>query len=131
MRYLVDTQALIWFAENNPRLSDLAKGLIENPENEIFVSQFSYVEIAIKIAVKKLTLEKGLSSLMVECQEQRIITLAVQTSHVLAYNDIPLLENHRDPFDRMIIATAIVENLSVITSDEKFNWYPDLIRVAW
>ena len=131
MRYLLDTQALIWFAENNPRLSDLAKGLIENPENEVFVSQFSYIEIAIKIAVRKLTLKRGLLSLIEECQNQRILTLTIQNSHVLVYNDIPLLENHRDPFDRMIIATAMLEDLSIITSDEKFNWYPDLIRVAW
>ena len=131
MRCLVDTQALIWFAENNPKLSDLAKRLIEDSGNEIFVSQFSYVEIATKIAVQKLTLKKGLLSLMDECQNQRIITLTVQNSHLLAYNDIPLLENHRDSFDRMIIVTAIVEDLSIITSDEKFNWYLDLVRVTW
>ena len=70
-------------------------------------------------------------SLIEDSQNQRIITLAIRLSHVLAYSDIPLLTEHKDPFDRMIIATAFSENLPVITADEKFNWYPDLIKVEW
>ncbi|MPR35133.1 type II toxin-antitoxin system VapC family toxin [Salmonirosea aquatica] len=131
MRYLVDTQALIWFADDNSRLSSRAKDLIKNPDNEIFVSQFSYVEIAIKIAVRKISLEKGLISLIENSQIQRIMTLAIEHSHILAYSEIPLLEDHKDPFDRMILATALVEGLPIITFDEKFSWYPDLIKVEW
>ena len=131
MRYLVDTQALIWFADDNSKLSSRAKDLIKSPENEIFVSQFSYVEIAIKIAVRKISLERGLLSLIEDSQNQRIVTLAVKHSYVLSYSEIPLLEDHKDPFDRMILATALVEGLPIITSDEKFSWYSDLITVEW
>ncbi len=131
MRYLLDTQALIWFVENNERLSPLAKRLIENSDNDIFVCPFSYVEIAIKEALNKVVVKNGLESLMQEVTKQHIEVLDMAQSHILAYAQIPLNENHRDPFDRMIMATALAENMVVVSPDEKFNWYPNLIRVVW
>ena len=131
MRFLLDTQALIWFLEDNVRLSSHAKKLIENPENEIFVSQFSFVEIAIKETLNKIVVKNGLASLMEESQLLNIQVLGIKKEYILAYRTIPLLEKHRDPFDRMIMASALVEHLPIITADEKFKWYPDLIEVVW
>lgn len=131
MRYLLDTQAVIWFIENNPRLSYTAKSFIEDPDNIILVSQFSFVEIAIKEALRKLSLKNGLESLIKETEKQDIQVLNLNQNHILAYKNIPLHENHRDPFDRMILATAFSEKLPIITSDEKFSWYAPLIDVVW
>ncbi|TAE40851.1 MAG: type II toxin-antitoxin system VapC family toxin [Runella slithyformis] len=131
MRYLLDTQALIWFVENNLRLSLNAKNLIENAQNDIFVSHFSFVEIAIKQAVQKVFLQQGLDSLIEETRQQFIEVIAIKNTHLLAYANIPFLENHRDPFDRMIIATAVTEQLTLISTDEKMSWYPELINVEW
>ncbi len=131
MRYLIDTQALIWFVENNPKLSISAREVIETSNNEIFVCQFSFVEIAIKEALHKVVVKNGLKALMVEVEKQDIKTLPITQEHILSYGQIPLNENHKDPFDRMIMATAFAEKLPIITSDEKLSWYAGLIEVVW
>ncbi len=89
MRFLLDTQALIWFLEDNVRLSSYAKKLIENPENEIFISQFSFVEIAIKETLNKVVVKNGLASLMEESQLLNIQVLGIKKEYILAYRTIP------------------------------------------
>ncbi len=131
MRYLLDTQTIIWFVENNKRLSPFAKKLIEDSNNDIFVCQFSYIEMAIKEALNKLVLQNGLKSFIQEVENQNIEVLTLRQSHILAYGQIPLNENHKDPFDRMIMATAFAEDITIISVDEKFSWYSGLINVVW
>jgi PIN domain nuclease of toxin-antitoxin system len=96
MRYLLDTQVIVWFVENNKRLSPLAKSLIEDSDNDIFVCQFSYVEIAIKEALNKVVVQNGLKSLIEEVEEQSIEVLTLSQNHILAYSQIPLNDNHKD-----------------------------------
>ncbi len=57
--------------------------------------------------------------------------LTIQNQHIYNYNNIALLEDHHDPFDRLLIATANVEDSAIISSDEKFMLYPDVVKVIW
>lgn len=68
---------------------------------------------------------------MEETKAQSIEILPLGESHLVAYTELPLLAEHRDPFDRGIIATAFSEQLDVVTTDEKFHFYPDHIKVVW
>ncbi|MEO6288090.1 MAG: type II toxin-antitoxin system VapC family toxin [Dyadobacter sp.] len=131
MKYLLDTHSLIWFLEDNPRLSRKAKLLIENLENEIFVSTASWFEISIKVTIGKLELPDSLAETMARSSRDEITTVSIKESHIIAYQKLLLLDQHRDPFDRLIIATAISEDHTIITSDPKFGLYQDQINIAW
>lgn len=128
MRLLIDTQAIIWFAENNPQLSATARGAIEAPENDCFVSMASFWEISIKMNLGKLNINNlTLLEFMDEVTTNGFPTLDIQRDHVLENEKLPLL--HRDPFDRLIIAQAIAENMPVVSSDPAFDLYP--IQRIW
>jgi len=131
MRYLLDTHALLWFLENNPALSRRAKGLIEDTGNEMFVSVVTFFEITIKLKVGKLTLPDPLAEVILRTAQNQIQFLPLDPAHTTAYEQIPLLPDHRNPFDRLLIATAFHEKLTVITTGARFNRYPDFITTAW
>lgn len=130
-RILLDTHALIWALENPKLLSVNASNLILDLENEVYVSQISFFEIAIKQALGKITLQLGLVGLMEETRKQSIEILPIVDAHLLAYTQIPLHAEHRDPFDRAIIATAFCEQLELVSVDEKFKLYPDWATIIW
>ena len=96
-RILLDTHALIWALENPKLLSSTAANHILNPDNEIFVSQVSFFEIAIKQALGKITLQLGLVGLIEETRKQSIEILPIGDAHLLAYTQLPLHAEHRDP----------------------------------
>jgi PIN domain nuclease of toxin-antitoxin system len=127
MRYLIDTQVLIWALENSPRLSAMAKELLMNGDNFIFISVASLWEMAIKINLGKLELSQPLSEIIRRLPELEIDVLTIHPNHVLEVEK--LLLYHRDPFDRIIIAQAIRENMEIIRSDEQFPQYP--VNVNW
>jgi PIN domain nuclease of toxin-antitoxin system len=130
-RILPDTHTLIWALENPRFLSTAAADIIQNIENQVFVSQVSFFEVAIKQVLGKITLQRGLLGLIEETKAQSIEILPLSEFHLIAYSQMPLHAEHRDPFDRAIIATAFHEQLEVITTDEKFKFYPDWITVIW
>ncbi|MCF0061040.1 type II toxin-antitoxin system VapC family toxin [Dyadobacter chenwenxiniae] len=131
MKYLLDTHSLIWFLENNPKLSHPAKSIIEDLENEIFVSNASWLEISIKVTLGKLILPSSLSDIMSRSASIQIRSIGILESHIIAYQDLHFFDEHRDPFDRIIIVTAVVENFSIITSDPKFKLYQDNVALVW
>ena len=123
MNILIDTQAIIWFAENNNQLSKTARAAIENDENTCYVSMASFWEMSIKINLGKLTVNGlTLSEFMDEVAENEFKTLDIQRHHILENERLPLF--HRDPFDRLIIAQAIADTMAIITSDNLFDAYP-------
>ena len=132
MRYLLDTHILIWFQEDNSKIPKPVMQLLQDRENQVFFSQISLFEIAIKQTIGKLPL---FTASITEVYEQALrddfIFLPIQNKHIEAYSNVPLLENHRDPFDRILIATAHAEGLTMITGDNNFSLYPDLIGLAW
>lgn len=126
MTYLLDTQTLIWALENNPKLSPKATALITDGTNSLRVSIASLWEMAIKSSIKKLELTQPLHEIIRRLPEMDISILAINPDHVLEVEKLPLL--HRDPFDRIIIAQAIVEKHEIISSDEQFATYPIILH---
>jgi PIN domain nuclease of toxin-antitoxin system len=128
MKILVDTQVFIWSIVNSNKLSIKIKNLLQN--NEILVCDISLMEIAIKQKIGKLSeLTLSIDALVNQAKSDNYIFLKITSNHISKYNDIPLFENHRDPFDRLIIATALSENIAVISADEKFKLYDSLITL--
>jgi PIN domain nuclease of toxin-antitoxin system len=131
MRILLDTHALLWFIEGDSRLSQNAKKLIEDSENDVYVSHISFFEISIKLKIGKLQFLKSLRGIYDDAIIAGIELLDLEFEHIENYQSVPLIADHRDPFDRILIATALHENLSIITIDEKFENYKHIINVIW
>jgi PIN domain nuclease of toxin-antitoxin system len=130
MEYLIDTQILIWYQEDNRRLSSEIYDILNNPKNIIWIGQVSIYEIAIKKAIGKFeTFTISIEDLVEQIKTDGFQILAIKNSHLARYGDIPLLEIHKDPFDRLILATALSENIPVISSDEKFKNYTSIISL--
>lgn len=130
-RILLDTHALIWALESPELLSLNAAEQIVDPNNQILISQISFFEIVIKQTLGKINLGSGLIGLLNETRKQGFEILPLEDVHLLAYAQIPLFSDHRDPFDRLLIATAYHEKLEIITVDEKFKEYPDWVKIIW
>lgn len=119
MKLLLDTHVLIWMLLGRDRLSASAAGAIEDAGNEIFVSVISAWEIEIKLAKGKLPLPSNLADALASL---RVRHVPVTLDHVLAVESLP--RHHRDPFDRMLIAQAQLEGLTLVTSDRQMRGYP-------
>ena len=123
MRLLLDTHAFLWFVLNDPLLSGNALQLIADPNNEILVSPVSYWEIAIKISIGKYSLANPVDSFFErEITLNQFTILPIETKHVGPLTNLPF--HHRDPFDRLIIAQAIAEQIAVVSADATFDAYP-------
>ncbi len=132
MHYLLDTHVLIWFQEANPQLPERALKIIQDADNVIMFSQISLFEIAIKQKIGKLPLfHASINELYEQSLKDNFTFLPIHNKHVEAYAKVPLLDEHRDPFDRLLIATAHVENATMLTVDKNFSFYPELIKVIW
>jgi PIN domain nuclease of toxin-antitoxin system len=118
MNYLLDTHTLLWWLNNDLKLSREAREIISNPENKIFVSAVSAWEISIKKATGKLSVPDNLAeAISVNCFEPLLISI----EHGLKAGSLP--NYHNDPFDRMLIAQAMSENLIIISRDAQFSQY--------
>jgi PIN domain nuclease of toxin-antitoxin system len=131
MNVLLDTHAIVWFIEGDPSLSKKAKEIIVDGSNAVSVSMASFYEMAIKLKIKKLELKDSLKPFLEKVKSENISILSITESHLVAYETIPMMENHRDPFDRLIIATGLVENLSIVTIDKQFSQYSKLVPIIW
>lgn len=118
MKFLLDTHVLIWWLSNHPNLSQPTIDVISNPDNLIFVSAASAWEIAIKKSIGKLDAP---DDLVQQLEKQNFQPLSIEINHALYISKLPL--HHNDPFDRILIAQAIIENLKLITCDPKFDFY--------
>jgi PIN domain nuclease of toxin-antitoxin system len=122
VRLLLDTHAFLWFLLDDQKLRVTARSLIADPNNEIEVSPATYWEIAIKIAPRKYALPEPFEMFM-----EREITindfhiLHIEPKHVATLTTMPL--HHRDPFDRMLIAQATVEQIPIVSAVPAFDAY--------
>ena len=128
MRLLLDTAAFIWLAEGDASLGESARGLITDPANEVYLSAASAWEIVIKHSLGRLVLRVSPEEYVAQQRRlHRVESLSIGEAAALQVDKLPRL--HRDPFDRIIVAQAIVEGLAVVTSDRLIKMYP--VRVAW
>lgn len=128
MRILLDTHSFLWMIFGDQRLSEAARREIENPANEVFISVASLWETAIKVSIGKLELTVTFEELITE--HLRKSTVQILPISVDALNTISALPfHHRDPFDRLLIAQAIVEQTPIVTRDDLFSEYS--VQTIW
>ncbi len=122
MNLLLDTQALIWWREGNPRLGIRARRAIASGSSTVHVSAASLWELVIKVGAGRLRLKHDLSLWSPEALQERSLTpLDVTLGHAFGVFALPV--HHADPFDRLLIAQALGENLTIVTSDSAFEAY--------
>ena len=126
MRLILDTVTFIWAVSFPERLSPAAMSALRKPTAVREISVVSLTEIAVKQTRGKLTF--GTADAMAGVADLRLRILPYAAAHAFRLFDLP--SHHADPFDRQIIAQALVENIAVITPDESFNLYDEL-KVLW
>ncbi|MBI3248508.1 MAG: type II toxin-antitoxin system VapC family toxin [Deltaproteobacteria bacterium] len=128
MRLLLDTHAFLWFILDEPQLSSAARALIADPRNQIEVSPATYWEIAIKIRLKKYVLPDPFQEFMErEIAINRFSILHVEPRHVAPLTTLPF--HRKDPFDRLLVVQAMVEQIPLVSNDSVLDAYP--IRRLW
>jgi PIN domain nuclease of toxin-antitoxin system len=128
MKLLLDTHTMLWFFWDDPQLSAHAKQLIVDPNNQKLVSIASIWEIAIKTAVGKIHLgEPARIFLPREITRNNFDLLPISFEHATAVESLPM--HHRDPFDRLLIAQAMIEKIDLVTIDLAFDAYP--VKRQW
>jgi PIN domain nuclease of toxin-antitoxin system len=121
MRLLLDTHTFLWFIEDNPLLSSDAKNLLES-DVDLLISTASLWEIAIKNNIGKLGLAQPFEIFIPsQLAKNAIELLPIEISHLAVITRLPM--HHRDPFDRLLIAQAITEQVPIVSVDNKFDTY--------
>ncbi|MGK7935177.1 MAG: type II toxin-antitoxin system VapC family toxin [Xenococcaceae cyanobacterium] len=122
MRLLLDTCCWLWWLSDTNKLSQQQLNAIINRENQLFLSVASLWELSIKVNNNKLTIPQPLNKLVErECPIDNIVIVDIKPHHAIQAGN--LLLYHKDPFDRMIITQAAIENLTIVTSDLVFQKY--------
>lgn len=127
MRLLADTHALLWYGPKSERLSAKARRVIEESREPVWMSIASLWEMAIKVSIKKLDLGMAVSARAAEFRRAGFRLLPIGDAHLDRAATLPL--HHRDPFDRMLIAQALTDGLTIVTADPAFDEYP--VRTIW
>ncbi len=122
MNVLLDTRCLLWWMSDLKKLGKRARGLIRDPNNTIYVSAVSALEISIKSNLGKLQLpEEPVVWMTQAMRTQNFTALPVTIEHAATVGELPI--HHRDPFDRLLIAQSKVEKVPVLTADKEFGKY--------
>jgi len=121
MRYLLDTHVIIWYVEDSPNLPSNIAELIDDPENEVFISSISLWEITLKVGLGKLDLKLPLNMFLENIKNRDFTFLNIENEYLNRLAGLPFV--HKDPFDRLIISSALEENLVIITIDENIKKY--------
>ena len=127
MNLLLDTHTLIWFLEGDANLSATAKKLIENPANTNFVSVATFWEMAIKVSLNKLEMQISIQNLKQLLWENGIEVLPITIENTLFVSQLPF--HHKDPFDRLLVAQAVNENMILVSKDEAMPLYN--VQTIW
>lgn len=122
MRLLLDTQAFLWFVLNDARLSPTARTLLVDPANELLLSPASYWEIAIKVSLGKYQVPGSFKDFMdQQIAVNRLSILPITVAHSAVVASLPF--HHRDPFDRLLVAQSLAENVPMVSSDPVVDAY--------
>jgi PIN domain nuclease of toxin-antitoxin system len=126
VKLLLDTQLLLWAAGKSSRLSELARALIEAPDNELFFSAASLWEIAIKRGLGRPGFQADPRVLRRGLLDNGYSELPVSSEHAVAVESLAPI--HKDPFDRILVAQATVEGITLLTADSVVAQYPGPVR---
>lgn len=122
MKILLDTHVFLWWVVDDPRLSAELRMALESPDNTVFLSSASVWEIAIKQSLDRVRLPQDPADwLRTYVTQYGLLALAIEHSHALAVRNLPA--RHRDPFDRMLVAQAICESMTLATADRAIRQY--------
>ena len=124
MRVLLDTHTLLWYVLADKNLSSVAEAIIATADNEVLISPASYWEIAIKVSTGKFTLSQSLDTFIGGCQVRygfRI--LPIEPLHADRLISLPHFKDHKDPFDRLLVAQALTEGISIVSNDPQLDAY--------
>jgi PIN domain nuclease of toxin-antitoxin system len=127
MRYLLDTHVLLWYFEDSPKLPESVAAIIECVDTQKAVSAASLWEFTIKSALNKLRFEGGLAVLWGMIAGNGFTILPIQEPHLSHLMRLPFF--HRDPFDRLLIATAVAEGMTLLSADENILKYD--VQCTW
>jgi PIN domain nuclease of toxin-antitoxin system len=122
MNLLLDTHTFLWFIADSDRLSQKARALIEDESNRVYLSAASLWEIAIKVSLGKLNLSEPFETFIPEQLDVNSVELlGISVSHASRVASLPF--HHRDPFDRLLAAQALTEDIPIISGDEVLDAY--------
>jgi PIN domain nuclease of toxin-antitoxin system len=122
LKIILDTQVLIWWANDVSNISDRVQSIIFDVNNELLVSLASIWGIQIKVSLGKLSLPRPLPDIIVtQIKENQIKIMQIELPHIYTLDRLPL--HHRDPLDRIIIAQAMSEKISIASIDKAFDSY--------
>ena len=121
MNLLLDTHTYIWFSANKPELSGIVRKMVEDSQNNSYISIASLWEMSIKISLCKLSIDKDFKEVIKDLTESGIEILPISFEHVLKSSTLPF--HHRDPFDRIIIAQSMCEAMKLLSADTIFDDY--------
>lgn len=128
MKVLLDTHAFLWLITDDERLSEKAQKTFLNPDNRVFFSAASFWEICIKKSLGKISLEsEWFQTIQREMEINTIQWLPIEMQHCVKVSELPF--HHRDPFDRMLIAQAMVEDMQLLSRDSWLSAYT--IKRIW
>jgi PIN domain nuclease of toxin-antitoxin system len=126
VKFLVDTQLLLWAAGHPERLSDAARKDLDDPANEVLFSAASLWEIAIKNALGREDFLVEPRLLRKSLLDNGYVELPITGQHAVSIEDLPPL--HKDPFDRLLLAQALTEGITLLTADAQLARYPGPVR---
>jgi len=124
VRLLLDTHSMYWYIEDEPQLSGRARTLIQDASNEILVSPASYWEIAIKISIGKWRLNRPYEEFIdIGLNQYGFQVLPILPTHTARLIGLPFPQGHRDPFDRLLVAQVLVEQIPIVSADSPLDAY--------
>jgi PIN domain nuclease of toxin-antitoxin system len=127
MKVLLDTCAFLWLVTDDPKLSPLAKEIFLDSENELLLSAATGFEITIKYSLGKLHLTEAPKEFISRrIQANALTELPISLNHTYALQNLPL--HHKDPFDRLLVAQALVNQIPLLSPDEQLSVY-DITRM--
>lgn len=130
MNYLLDTQVLVWALEENSQLKSSWRNIIEDTGNNVLVSQISLMELSIKLKLGKLPkFIISIEAVVTQLLKDGFSLLPLSNQHIFTYQAVPFLPDHRDPFDRFLLATALAEQMPIVSADDKFLLYSPLVTI--
>lgn len=122
MRVLLDTHSLYWYIEGDPRLSATARTAIQDSSNEVLISPASYWEVAIKVSIGKWHLNRPYADFMdLALHRYGFTILQILADHTARLTAMPF--HHKDPFDRLLAAQALVEQIPIVGNDSALDAY--------